>query len=425
MITIERLKGSKLIKNTGIYTIAKVVNACIPFFLLPVMTSFLSPTDYGIISMITTIVAFTTPFVSLNFDSAIVRRYYYNDDSISGYIGTCSNLSIIFCFIVSLFFILFKSKLSVYVSVPEFVFYFIPLYCLFLFFKNVILYNWQVKSEPVKFGIFSIVATVLEISIAIILIVYCGFKWEGRAISLFSSGFIISLFSLAYLIKKRLFKLILNKEYSTHAIKYGAGLVPHALGASLMVLSNRFFITNMVSLEETGLYGVATSLASVLSFITLSFNNAYVPWLFENLSINKEKGKEHIVRITYLYLLFVAIAGVGSYFVIKFIFPFFVNSNFADAMKYIPWLLLGLVFQGGYFMMTNYIMYTEKTYFNGVITITSGLVSLVLNYVFINYYGAIGAAFAFSCTYFFYFVMTWVIANRVYRMPWFSSIVKK
>ena len=93
-------------------------------------------------------------------------------------------------------------------------------------------------------------------------------------------------------------------------------------------------------------------------------------------------------------------------------------------MKYIPWLILGYVFQGGYFMMTNYILYSEKTYYNGFVTILSGVISLLLNYILIKQYGATGAAMAFAFTYLIYFILTWSVANYVYRMPWSLQIKK-
>lgn len=415
---VKRLAISNLVKTTGIYTIAKVINASIPFLLLPILTSYLSPTDYGIISMITTTVAFVTPFVTLNMDSAIVRRYYYKEGSIAKYIGTCLEIVFIICLLVSLLFAMFGDILGHLVSLPNYVVWLIPIYCVFQFLKTVVLYNWQVKDQAIKFGVFSIIATLLEVSIAIFLIVGLGYDWKGRAISLMSSSFILSVFAILYLKRKKMLSLSYTKEYSRHATKYGLGLIPHALGASMMVLANNFFITNMVSVEETGLYGVASSLSGLLSFITLSFNNAYVPWLFKNLSIGNTGIKRKVVKITYLYLAFIFIVGVLSYFFIVLIFPVFVNESFSEASKYIPWLLLGLVFQGGYFMMTNYILYSEKTFYNGIVTISTGLINLGLNYLLILRFGAIGAAIAFSVTYLIYFILTWIVANKVYPMPW-------
>lgn len=419
-LDIKLLAKNKLVRSTGIYTIAKVINSSIPFFLLPIMTAYLTPSDYGVISMITTVVAFTTPFVTLSLDSAVVRRYYYKGGRISEYIGTCFIIVSVLCLVVTLLMILFSTRLSSLIQVPNYVLWVIPVYCVFLFFKSIVLYNWQVKGEAIKFGVFSILSTLIEVSIAITLICKFGFNWQGRAISLLSTGIILALFSVLYLSRKGMIELKYNKEYANHATKYGLGLIPHALGASIMVLSNRFFITNMVSIDETGLYGVASSLSGILSFVTLSFNNAYVPWLFERLSKKDEKQNIQIVKVTYVYLFFIVVLGFLSYLFIILIFPFFVNSSFGQATKYIPWLIAGHVFQGGYFMMTNYILYSEKTYYNGAVTIFSGLLSLLLNFIFIKQYGAVGAAIAFMCTYIVYFIITWIVANKVCKMPWFK-----
>ena len=418
MIPIKKLLSNGLVRSTGIYTIAKVINSSIPFFLLPIMTAYLTPADYGVISMITTVVAFVTPFVNLNLDSAIVRRYYYKDNSISRYIGTCVYIISFLCIIVTLIFLLIGSKLSKLIQVPNYVIWIIPIYCVFIFFKSIVLYNWQVKDEPYKYGVLSVVSTLIEVLIAIVLIVRLGFNWQGRAISLLSSAFILAIFSVLYLHKKGMLRMQYDTEHAQHAFKFGTGLIPHALGASMMVLSNRFFITNMVSIDETGLYGVASSMASILSFVTLSFNNAYCPWLFDHLTKKDSVINRMVVKVTYSYLLFIVLLGLVAFFFISFIFPIFVNESFSAAMKYIPWLLLGYVFQGGYFMMTNYILYSEKTYYNGIVTIISGLISLLLNYFLISKYGAIGAAMAFSVTYLIYFIITWYVANAVYKMPW-------
>lgn len=418
MKPFKKLLNNSLVKSTGIYTITKVINSSIPFFLLPVMTTFLTPVDYGVISMITTVVAFVTPFVTLNLDSAIVRRYYYKDNSISSYIGTCVYIIAVLCLIVTIILALLGFRLGKFIQVPEFVIYLIPIYCVFLFYKTIVLYNWQVKGEPVKYGVLSILSTLVEVTVAIVLIVYFGFNWQGRAISLLFTAFIMAFFSICYLYKKGMIKMHFNREFANHAIIFGTGLIPHALGASMMVLANRFFITNMVSIEETGLYGVATSLASILSFVTLSFNNAYCPWLFERLSKKELKVNRQVVKVTYVYLVFLILLGALAFFFISLIFPFFVNQSFNAALKYIPWLLLGYVFQGGYFMMTNYILYSEKTIYNGIVTIISGLISLLLNFVLIRQYGAVGAAMAFSATYLIYFMITWTVANYVYKMPW-------
>ncbi|MFO3729223.1 lipopolysaccharide biosynthesis protein [Butyricimonas muris] len=416
--------NNKLIKSFGIYTFAKVINSCIPLFMLPIMTKYLSPADYGIISMITTFAAFVLPFVSVNTDSAIVRKYYDKNENILDYIGTCVSIVIVMCVVFTLIVSVFANDISRLTQIPNYILYFVPLYCVFTFFKTIVLYSWQVNGEPIKYGLFSIILTAIEIGIALFSIICLGLNWQGRAFSLFTTALLATLFAVIYLRKQQMIRICYNKENAYHAIKYGSGLIPHAIGVSLMVLANRFFITNMVSINETGLYGVATQLASLISFITLSFNNAYVPWLFEKLSLGSDVENKRVVRITYLYYFALAIVIVIAFLLILLIYPLFVNDNFNGSIKYIPLLLIGNAFQGCYFMVTNYIMYSEKTYLNGLITLVITVISLLANYIFIKMLGGIGAAVAYATTYFLYFVITWIVSMKVCKMPWFNILKK-
>ena len=412
------VKQGSLVKSFGIYTIARVLNSCIPFLLLPVMTAYLSPGDYGTISMITTMASFTMPFVTLRVEDAIVRRYYYNNENIAVYIGNCLFIVTAMMFFITLLFIAFASFISEKIQVPAVILFIIPFYCVLHFFKTIFLYYWQVKQKPVQFGVINISATVLELLLAIILVVACKMNWVGRAISIFTAAASVAIVAFVYLLRNNMIKLQFDKDRLTHALKYGIGLVPAGIGASLMVSVNRFFITDMVCIEETGLYGVATSFASMISFVTGSFNNAFVPWLFPQLKKEDIKTKRKIVKVSYLYMFFLFVVAFVGFLLIKLVLPVFVNDKFYDAEKYIPFLLLGYCFQGCYLMVTNYIMYVEKTYYTAAITLVCGFASIGLNYVFISSMGAIGASVAFAITFCLFFLMTWVLSAKLYKMPW-------
>jgi len=56
MTMIGRLKQSVLFKNTFIYTLLQLINSGIPFLLLPVLTRYLTPEDYGMIATYNTFV---------------------------------------------------------------------------------------------------------------------------------------------------------------------------------------------------------------------------------------------------------------------------------------------------------------------------------------------------------------------------------
>ena len=65
-----------MIQSAGIYTLANILNNAIPFLVLPVMTRFLTPEDYGTLSMFSVLVSIMTTFVGLNVHGAIARQFY-------------------------------------------------------------------------------------------------------------------------------------------------------------------------------------------------------------------------------------------------------------------------------------------------------------------------------------------------------------
>jgi len=78
----------KLFKNTFIYTGTNVINKAIPFFLLPIMTRYLTPTDYGIVATFGVLLAIMTVFVGLSMNGAInVNFFKLNKEELKEYIG--------------------------------------------------------------------------------------------------------------------------------------------------------------------------------------------------------------------------------------------------------------------------------------------------------------------------------------------------
>ena len=66
----------KLLKNSSIYTLVMVLQKGIGFFMLPLYTAYLTPTDYGIQAVVTSVSSFLSVFVTLGLDAAAQRFYY-------------------------------------------------------------------------------------------------------------------------------------------------------------------------------------------------------------------------------------------------------------------------------------------------------------------------------------------------------------
>jgi len=57
LFNLSYIFNHKLFKNSLVYTGTNVINKAIPFFLLPIMTRYLTPTDYGIVATFNVLLA--------------------------------------------------------------------------------------------------------------------------------------------------------------------------------------------------------------------------------------------------------------------------------------------------------------------------------------------------------------------------------
>lgn len=69
-------------------------------------------------------------------------------------------------------------------------------------------------------------------------------------------------------------------------------------------------------------------------------------------------------------------------------------------------------------MVVNYIFYAQQTKILAIVTFVKAIINILLNYFFINLFGAIGAAKAITLTFLTKFIMVWIVSNKVHKMPW-------
>lgn len=422
---ISDLFQSKLFKSGGIYTVASIIEKAIPFLLIPVLTRYLSTEDYGVVSMFTVLIGLALPLIGYNGHSAVLRNYFKDDIDIPTYIGNILYILFASSLIAGIGVYFFSDVIASYSKFPKDWLWVVLLVAIGQFAVNIILVNWQAQDRAMKYGVFKILLTLLNLGLAILLIVGMGYGWEGRvigkmvAITLFGAG------ALVILWQNQLIRFEIVYEYIKHALSYGVPLIPHVLSGFMITMIDRVFITNMVGISETGIYTVGYQIGMIIGVLAGSFNKAWTPWLFEKLNEGAQETKKKIVRFTYGYFLII----IGLALILSFLAPwfmeFFVGEAFFSATSYIIWVAIGYAFNGMYMMVTNYIFYKEKTQILAWMTFIAAGFNILLNYFLIGVFGAIGAAQATSITYLMLFITVWILSASIYPMPWFKAIKMK
>ncbi|MGR5325852.1 lipopolysaccharide biosynthesis protein [Vibrio sp. DNB22_17_1] len=413
-------------KNIYVYLFSNILNAAIPFILLPILTRYLSPNEYGQIAMFQTMLTGIGAFIGLNTVGAANRKFY--DDNLSlnetrMFNGSCLQILIFTLFIAAVAVIVAENFLTNFLSIPSEWLYLALLVSSCTFLINFRLGQWQVRKSAIKYGLLQVGNSVLNMSLTLILIVFYAEGAKGRIDALLYAGVMSATIAIFLLYKDQLVSLrSINKGNIKEALNFGMPLVPHVFGAFLLTAADRFVINDRLGLADAGIYMVAVQVSMALTIVFDAINKAYVPWLFERLKRNDEKEKLLIVKNTYIYFLCVLSLAALSFFIGPAMITLVVGDKYKAAGGVIGWLCLGQVFGGMYLMVTNYIFYAKKTGRLSLVTIGSGLINLLVMLVLVNYLGIEGAAISFALSKMIQFLLTWWLASVVFPMPWLFKV---
>lgn len=422
---INSVLKSKLFRSSGIYTITSLINASIPFLLIPLLTRKLSTEEYGVLSMTTIVLNILTPLVGFSAIGSINRKYFDTENKyFSRYVGNSIYLLLFssICLFIGAYFL--GAKVSEYTQIPITWIYAIIIIAIAQFVNLVLLTIWQASEKPIKFGVFQVAQSVLNLGLTFVFIYSLGYNWEGRIMSQIIATGLFTIIAIYILYRNGYLNFEYNFNDIKDIVKFGAPLIPHTLGGLLIAFTDRILIANLINISETGVYTLAYQIGSIIGILCTSFINAYVPWLYNNLNKDSEEIKLKIVKFTYIYFVALSFGAFIFSQLLTFGLDFIVGKEYSNALSYSLWIILGYVFNGMYLMKAGFIFYAKKTGMLSVITILVSILNIPICYFMLLKYGTIGASFSMTIVYFISFLLTWVLSYKVYPMPWFYFIKK-
>jgi O-antigen/teichoic acid export membrane protein len=418
------LKNGGFISGSAIYLLSNIFAAAIPFILLPILTRYLSPVEYGEVGIFLTLIAGLGAFTGLSVHGAANRKFY--DDGLEkhnmkDFIGACLQILLASSLLVFAIAWLFQAQLSEWLGLqPHWILWAVIASATGFIFQ-LRMGQWQVRKQARLYGITQVSQALINTLLSILLVVVFLQGADGRMSAYIISMVAFAILAVFLLYRDNLLGFAWHPSYIKEALAFGVPLMPHVAGIFLLSAVDRLVIDYQLGLAEVGIYMVAVQLASVMGIIFDAINKAYVPWLFERLKRDQPDEKKQIVRLTYAYFL-VSLLAAGLVFVVGPITVTVVaGERYAEAGSVIGWLALGQAFSGMYLMVTNYIFYSKKTGLLSLVTIGSGLLNVVLLVVLIKILGLTGAAIAFALSTALRFLFTWLVANRRHPMPWFQA----
>jgi O-antigen/teichoic acid export membrane protein len=411
----------RLFESAAVYAAANVLSSAIPFVLLPVLTRVLSPADFGMVAMFSVLQAILFPLVGLGTKHAVAAHFFSPGGDTARFLVTCLALTAVSSASLALLMLPFRDFLASMTFLPAGWLLVAVAAAAAQVVVMLTLALWQARRSAVRFGIFQVLQAATNVGLSLLFVLSLGLGWEGRvlgqvgALVLFAALGILALWSACDLAWPP------RADHLREALAFGLPLVPHGLAGAAAMVADRFLITAMLNVEQTGLYTAALQIAMVLALAVQAFNRAYQPWLFGGLQQGSAAFRRRAVQGSYVYFFFLAaaaaIVGLAAPSIVRVV----LGEGFQSAATFIPFLAFGVAFGGMYNAVANYLILSRRTAWLSLASVVAGAVNIAGGILLIRHNGALGAAQAFMLAQLTTFLLAWWLAGKAYAMPWRSA----
>ena len=403
-------KYKKLIGNTVIFAIGSFSSKLLVFLLMPLYTRVLTTSDYGVMDIIVNTSNLLIPIVMVSINEGIIRfgldRSVRKSDVLSTGLGVC-----LAGFLVFGLFIPLMKRVEFISSYTMLIYAYVLAGCL----KSVVSQFVRAIGYVKLYAFDGILSTFTTVVFNILLLVV--FKWgiNGYVLSTVLSNVlsVLFLFWIANL-KKFVKPRQVSPAIAKAMLVYSLPLIPTTIFWWITNVSGRYMVTYFLGESANGLFSVAYKIPTVITMISGIFSQA---WQISAVTEADDPGQSRFysdIFSSYQTVVFMCASGV--LLLIKPITAILVSEAFYPSWKYVPFLVLSVIFSCFVTFLGTFYMVAKKNAMALVTTCVGAGLNLVLNYFLIPKYGVNGAAFAPFACYFTVFVLRAVDTRRIVRL---------
>lgn len=410
-------------RTGSIYLVFSVINRAIPFLLIPVLTRYIEPSGYGIISILGIVTAIATPLVGLCGNSVLFQRFHKLDDSNRPLlINACVQVVGICVVVFLLIGALFSSVIDRHLGVDLFWFELAIATAAFGMVTTLATSLFQIKMQATAYGLLQACTAVVNVGLTVLLVVVFPFSWEGRLAAICMTALCMSLVALVVMARSGDLDLSrFNRWGETSTVfRLGSALIPSTIAGGMLAMSDRLFLTSMTTLQTVGVYAVGVSIAQATDILLNSLAQAYLPYVYKHGLSADRRTKVRFVQGVYALVLVSLGTALTVTLVASPVIDLAVGAKYQGAKDVVGWLSLSFAFLSIGTLFQGLILVMERNAATAYVSAITLAVNLIANYLLIGRLGMVGAAMAVALSSFTSMALLIAESARHFSLPWFD-----
>ena len=375
--------ASEEVKASVAYTICGILTKCLSLITLPIFTRILSTDEYGLSTIYSSTAAILIIFTSLQlpYGTLSTAMIKYKEDR-NGYLSSICAITTVLTAIYIVICVIFRNHFEKWLDLPLVLLVVMGIETLFSTANAA----WM-GQQRFEYQYKRVVAVTLGTSVAAVavsLLVVC-FSTEKGIARVISNAIVVSVVGFAiYVMIMIKGKKPFNKEYWRFALSFNIPLIPYYLSQVIFNQSDRLMINSYCGRGDAAIYGVAYSLATILTFVVTAIHSSYTPWIFER--IDKKELTDNR-RVSLILSAGIAFMLLGVIALAPEIIHIMAGEKYMDAIWVVPPVAMS---------------------FLTLAAIFSAIVNVILNAIFIPKFGFVAAAYTTLASYLILAVLDYV-----------------
>lgn len=394
------------------YIISTIMVKAISVISTPILTRMMTKADYGTATTFSSWNSLLLIICSLNLGYSVGRAKQDFPNQFDRYIGSMQVLGSIVTGIMATLSLLFIRPVSGILELDK-----TCIVILFLYLwggmivnmqQNWYRYNYKYK-QNISITVYTAISTIL---LSIVLVALQDErKYIGRCLGLAFPVFALGIVFVMDGIKDR--RLCCNKTYWKYGLKLSIPLIMHTISLYVLGQSDRIFITKICGQEATGMYSLAYQYASLISLITNALNEAWNPWFHDTYYEGKFGEIKKNVKPLIVFGCMICIGAVALAPEAVLILG---GKQYSESVYVILPSALGILMQ---YLYTNYVIievHLKKVNYISIGTMVAAVCNIILNAIFIPYFGYVAAAYTTLVCYGLLFIAHFIISRYILKI---------
>lgn len=429
----------KLAGDTMIYGVPSIVGRFLNYLLTPIYTYTFSAGSYGILGNLLAYVAFLQVLLTYGMETSYFR-YASKNDQPNRVFGTSMMALGFTSLLFVLLIVLFSKEISGWSGYPD--------QYMFIIWMGITVAldavtaipfaRLRLQKRPVKFAFFKLINIGINILLNLFWILLCprvlATNPESFLHYFYNPSIGIGYAFLSYLIASVVTLLLFlpdlswksmefDKEILKSMLKYGWPILVVGLAGMVTLNIDKILIPKLIGadkdpLYELGVYAASGKLAILMTLFIQAFRFSFEPFLFSH--YKGEASKQVYSVIMNYFVIFGLLIFIGVLFYMD-ILKYFIGpekAGYHEALKIVPWMLMGNLFMGMFYTQSLWYKLTDQTHFGATFSVIGGVITLLVNLIFIPKIGYLASAFGFFSSSLVITVISYYYGQKHFPIPY-------